>query len=90
MTGEAAELGIERAAIRRPGGDVTLITYGGSLPKCLSAAEELAAEGVDAEVIDLRALRPLDDDDRPGQRPWPRTAPSSSTRGGAPAASPPR
>ena len=62
VTGEAAELGIERAAIRRPGRDVTLITYGGSLPKCLSAAEVLAADGVDAEVIDLRTLRPLDDD----------------------------
>ena len=62
VTGEAAELGIERAAVRRRGGHVTFITYGGSLPKCLSAAEALAAEGVDAEVVDLRSLRPLDDD----------------------------
>jgi len=52
---------ISRAACRRAGGDVSLITYGGSLPKCLEAADALAAEGVAAEVIDLRVLRPLDD-----------------------------
>ncbi len=51
---------IERAAIRRPGRDVTLVTYGGSLFKTLEAAEELAREGIEAEVIDLRVLRPLD------------------------------
>jgi pyruvate dehydrogenase E1 component beta subunit len=48
------------AAIRRPGGDVSVITYGGSLPKALAAAEMLATEGVAAEVVDLRSLRPLD------------------------------
>ncbi len=52
---------ITRAAIRRPGTDVTLITYGGMLPKTLAAAEALEARGVSAEVIDLRVLRPLDD-----------------------------
>jgi pyruvate dehydrogenase E1 component beta subunit len=52
---------LDHAAIRRPGTDISLITYGGSLPKALTAADELAAEGVDAEVIDLRTLRPLDD-----------------------------
>jgi pyruvate dehydrogenase E1 component beta subunit len=52
---------ISRAAIRRPGEDITLITYGASLGKTLSAAEQLAAAGVNAEVIDLRILRPLDD-----------------------------
>jgi len=41
--------------------DVSLITYGGTLPKALSAAEQLSADGIDAEVIDLRTLRPLDD-----------------------------
>jgi pyruvate/2-oxoglutarate/acetoin dehydrogenase E1 component len=51
---------IDRAAVRRPGADVSLITYGGSLPKTLAAAEELAAGGIDAEVVDLRSLRPLD------------------------------
>jgi pyruvate dehydrogenase E1 component subunit beta len=53
---------IAHAAIRRAGGDVSLVTYGGSLPKALAAAEELAAAGIDAEVLDLRVLRPLDDD----------------------------
>ena len=46
--------------MRRTGGDITLITYGGSLFKTLEAAETLEKEGVDAEVIDLRVLRPLD------------------------------
>jgi pyruvate/2-oxoglutarate/acetoin dehydrogenase E1 component len=49
-----------RAAIRRIGRDVTMITYGGSLGKTMQAAEELAADGIEAEVIDLRVLRPLD------------------------------
>jgi pyruvate dehydrogenase E1 component beta subunit len=51
---------IGRAAVRRRGRDVTLVTYGGSLAKTLRAAEVLAADGVDAEVIDLRSLRPFD------------------------------
>ncbi len=48
------------AAVRRPGTHVSLITYGGSVNKTLAAAELLAADGIDAEVLDLRALRPLD------------------------------
>ncbi len=48
------------ARLRRAGGDVTLVTYGGSLPKTLAAANELATLGIEAEVIDLRSLRPLD------------------------------
>lgn len=51
---------IDRAAIRRSGRDVTLVTYGGSLPKSMAAAEQLAQQGIEAEVIDLRSLRPLD------------------------------
>ena len=51
---------IEHAVIRRPGRDVTLLTYGGMLPRTLDAADALAGEGIDAEVIDLRVLRPLD------------------------------
>jgi pyruvate dehydrogenase E1 component beta subunit len=51
---------IEHAKVRRPGQDVSLVTYGNSLPKCLAAADALAAEGISAEVIDLRVLRPLD------------------------------
>ncbi|HEY7547190.1 MAG TPA: alpha-ketoacid dehydrogenase subunit beta [Blastocatellia bacterium] len=51
---------ISRAAICREGSDVTLITYGGSLGKTLDAAERLGHDGISAEVIDLRTLRPLD------------------------------
>jgi len=58
---DAAAVDIDSARIRRPGHDVTLITYGASLLKALTAAESLAAEGIDVEVIDLRTLRPLDD-----------------------------
>ncbi len=51
---------IAHAKIRRAGSGVTLIGYGNGLVKALAAAEQLAGEGVDAEVIDLRVLRPLD------------------------------
>jgi pyruvate dehydrogenase E1 component subunit beta len=53
---------ISRAAVRRAGSDVTLITYGGCLPKVLDAANELSLAGIDCEVIDLRVLWPLDTD----------------------------
>ncbi|GAO01388.1 alpha-ketoacid dehydrogenase subunit beta [Anaeromyxobacter sp. PSR-1] len=56
----AGAVDIARAAIRRPGRDVSILTYGGTLPKALAAAEALGREGIDAEVIDLRVLRPLD------------------------------
>lgn len=49
-----------QAAVRRSGTDLTLITFGGTLPKALAAAESLAAENISAEVVDLRCLRPLD------------------------------
>lgn len=52
---------ITQAAVRRAGTDITLITYGGCLPKALDAANELSLRGIDCEVIDLRVLRPLDD-----------------------------
>ena len=52
---------IDGAAIRRPGRDVSLITYGGSLKKTLAAADDLSRQGIDCEVIDLRSLRPIDD-----------------------------
>jgi pyruvate dehydrogenase E1 component beta subunit len=51
---------IEHAKVRRPGQDVSLVTYGNSLPKCLAAADALAKDGIDVEVVDLRVLRPLD------------------------------
>ncbi|MCI5073896.1 pyruvate dehydrogenase (acetyl-transferring) E1 component subunit alpha [Oricola sp.] len=66
MTGQlaanAGPVDIDKAAVRREGADVTLITYGGSLFKTLDAAAQLAKEGIEAEVIDLRTLRPLDMD----------------------------
>ncbi len=61
LPADAGAVDIERAAVRRPGSDVTLIAYGGTLPTAMQAAEELARDGVEAEVIDLRVLRPLDD-----------------------------
>ena len=56
----AAPAEIGRVAVRRPGRDLSIVTYGGSLPKALEAAEQLAADGLEAEVLDLRTLRPLD------------------------------
>jgi 2-oxoisovalerate dehydrogenase E1 component len=61
LAADAGAIDIDRAIVRRTGADITLITYGGSLWKTLAAAEELAKLGIDAEVIDLRSLRPLDD-----------------------------
>jgi pyruvate dehydrogenase E1 component beta subunit len=58
---DAGPVDLDRAVVRRPGRDATLVTYGGTLGTTLTAAEELAAAGVDVEVIDLRTLRPLDD-----------------------------
>src|SRR3954451_677311 len=51
---------IGKAEIKRPGADVTLITYSRSLKTTLAAAEKLVEEGIDPEVIDLRSIRPLD------------------------------
>jgi len=59
---DAGAVPIDKAAVRRPGKHVSLITYGGSLPKAMQAAEELAKTGIEAEVVDLRTLRPLDDE----------------------------
>ena len=61
LAADAGPAPIDRAAIRRPGRDVSLITYGGSLYKALDAAATLAADGIEAEVVDLRTLRPLDE-----------------------------
>jgi pyruvate dehydrogenase E1 component beta subunit len=57
---KAGAVDISRAAVRRVGQHVTLVTYGGSLAKALQAADLLAGDGIAAEVIDLRTLRPLD------------------------------
>ncbi|HEY7185861.1 MAG TPA: alpha-ketoacid dehydrogenase subunit beta [Vicinamibacterales bacterium] len=59
--GDASQAGsLDAAAVRRPGNDVTIVTYGATLHKALSAADTLASENMDVEVIDLRTLRPLD------------------------------
>ncbi len=57
---QAGPVDISKAAVRRSGKDVSLITFGGSLWKALEAADQLALAGIEAEVIDLRVLRPLD------------------------------
>lgn len=59
---ELAPAPIGRAAIRRPGSDVTLISYSKAVGTALAAADELAGSGVDAEVVDLRTVAPLDVD----------------------------
>jgi pyruvate dehydrogenase E1 component beta subunit len=57
---DALPVDISTAAIRRPGDDVTIIAYGGTLRTALGAADELDKDAISAEVIDLRCLRPLD------------------------------
>lgn len=65
MSGEispnAGPVDIDQARIRRHGSDLTIISYSASLFKALDAAQALSEEGIEAEVIDLRTLRPLDD-----------------------------
>jgi len=61
LADDAGAVDIDSSAVRRPGEDVSLITYGGTLPTVLEAADRLAAEGIGAAVLDLRTLRPLDD-----------------------------
>jgi len=56
----AAGFDINQSKVIRTGRDVTLLTYGGTLGKTIEAADHLANDGVEAEVIDLRTLRPLD------------------------------
>jgi pyruvate dehydrogenase E1 component beta subunit len=60
LAADAGAVDISKAAIRRSGTNISLITYGGTLFKTLAAAEELARVAIDAEVVDLRTLRPLD------------------------------
>jgi pyruvate dehydrogenase E1 component beta subunit len=64
LEGELSEpapaIDLKHAAVRRGGQALTIVGYGGSMPRVLQAAETLADEGIEAEVIDLRVLRPLD------------------------------
>ena len=60
LSADAGAVDINTATVRRPGTDLSIVTYGGTLGKVLQAADELANIGINAEVIDLRSLRPLD------------------------------
>lgn len=60
MHDEQVVKNINQAKVRRPGTDISIITYGAGVNKSLAAAEKLAQEGIEAEVLDLRVLRPLD------------------------------
>jgi 2-oxoisovalerate dehydrogenase E1 component beta subunit len=51
---------IGQARIAREGSHVTVLTYGRNVPMCVAAADELAQQGIDAEVVDLRSLHPID------------------------------
>ncbi len=55
-----AEVPIGRAAVRRPGRDVTVVSLAVGVHRAIAAAERLASEGIECEVIDLRTVRPLD------------------------------
>ncbi len=58
---DAGPVDLDTAKVMRPGSDLTIIGWGGTLGKALDAAAELDGRGVSAEVIDLRSLRPIDD-----------------------------
>ncbi len=60
LADDAGPVDLDSAIVRREGADVTVIAYGGTLRVALGAAETLAQEGISAEVVDLRSLRPLD------------------------------
>ena len=53
---------LDRGEVKRPGRDITIITFSRMLHLSLQAAEDLAKEGIEAEVIDLRSIRPIDID----------------------------
>ncbi len=58
--GADTEIPLGVADVKRQGGDLTVVTYGRMVPRCLDAAAKLAGEGIDTEVIDIRTLVPLD------------------------------
>ena len=60
LADDAGPVDIDTAAIRLAGQDVSLITYGGCVPRAMRAAQILLEQGISAEVVDLRTLRPLD------------------------------
>jgi pyruvate dehydrogenase E1 component beta subunit len=62
LAADAGAVDISKAKVRREGKELTIITYGNGVYKCLEAAEELSGQGIEVEVIDLRVLRPLDEE----------------------------
>ncbi len=62
LPGPEVVVPIGKAAIRRQGRDITVVTYGAMVHVALEAAQELAKEGIDLEVIDLRSLLPMDEE----------------------------
>lgn len=62
IAADAGAVDISKAKILKEGKDISIITYGAGVYKCLEAAVELATIGIDAEVLDLRVLRPLDEE----------------------------
>jgi 2-oxoisovalerate dehydrogenase E1 component len=62
LPADAGKVPIDKAKVMREGRDLTILTYSASLWRALEAAETLAEQGIDCEVIDLRTLRPLDDE----------------------------
>ncbi len=58
---DSSIIDISEANILRRGSDISIITYGGAVHKCLAAAKELENIGIDVEVVDIRVLRPLDE-----------------------------
>jgi len=61
LTAAAGTVRLDGARVHRAGKDLTFVTYGAGVWRCATAAEALAAEGIEAEIVDLRSLRPLDD-----------------------------
>jgi pyruvate/2-oxoglutarate/acetoin dehydrogenase E1 component len=61
LPADAGPVEIDHARVRRAGKDISIFAYGGGLGKTLNAASKLAEQGIDAEVVDLRTLRPLDE-----------------------------
>ena len=61
-TAAPAPLALGKAALRRAGGDLAMISYGAYVHDCLRVADTLASDGVEASVLDLRSLSPLDRD----------------------------
>ena len=61
LPAEVGPVDLDHAAIRRAGNDVTIVCFGGTLRTAMEAAERLDTDGISAEVVDLRTLRPLDE-----------------------------